>query len=241
MNDRPPGRPPLVPTLNCLGLAAALLCLCLLPFVLVDVLSRALEKLHLTPPAAGVTVVLILLGGLVNIPVYRVRRDDEQPEDPAAPFVAWVLPPNLQRYRHETVIAVNFGGCVVPAALAGWLVYHLSREGGWPLTALGVALAANTAVCYAASRPVRGVGVVMPGLLSPLTAVGATWLLLLAPEYEAARAPVAFVAGVLGPLLGADLLRLRDVTRVEIGMLSIGGAGTFDGIVLSGVLAAFLA
>jgi uncharacterized membrane protein len=53
--------------------------------------------------------------------------------------------------------------------------------------------------------------------------------------------PVAFVAGVLGPLVGADLLHLREIPRVATGMASIGGAGTFDGIVLSGILAAYLA
>ena len=56
-----------------------------------------------------------------------------------------------------------------------------------------------------------------------------------------ARAPVAFVAGVAGPLIGADLLNLRRISGLSIGVLSIGGAGTFDGIVLSGVLAALLA
>ena len=69
-------------------------------------------------------------------------------------------------------------------------------------------------------------------------AVGLTWLLG-APEDL--RASVAFTAGVLGPLIGADLMHLRDISRMSVGVLSIGGAGTFDGIVLSGVLAALAA
>ena len=60
-------------------------------------------------------------------------------------------------------------------------------------------------------------------------------------SFQTRGAPVAFVAGVLGPLVGADLMLLKDITRVSAGMLSIGGAGTFDGIVLSGMLAALLA
>lgn len=47
--------------------------------------------------------------------------------------------------------------------------------------------------------------------------------------------------GVLGPLIGADLLHLRDIEAAESGVVSIGGAGTFDGIVLSGIIAAYLA
>jgi uncharacterized membrane protein len=52
---------------------------------------------------------------------------------------------------------------------------------------------------------------------------------------------IAYVAGNLGPLVGADLLHLKEILRVPAGMLSFGGAGTFDGIVLSGILAALLA
>jgi uncharacterized membrane protein len=54
-------------------------------------------------------------------------------------------------------------------------------------------------------------------------------------------APVAFVAGTLGPLIGADLLHLREIEESAVGVASIGGAGTFDGIVLSGIIAAYLA
>jgi uncharacterized membrane protein len=62
--------------------------------------------------------------------------------------------------------------------------------------------------------------------------------MLLAPDIAP---PVAFVVGVTGPLVGADLLHLRDIHLTETGVVSIGGAGTFDGIVLSGVVAAYLA
>ncbi|MCF8024780.1 MAG: DUF1614 domain-containing protein [Desulfobacteraceae bacterium] len=51
----------------------------------------------------------------------------------------------------------------------------------------------------------------------------------------------AFCAGVLGPLIGADLLHLKEIGKLNTGVASIGGAGTFDGIVLSGLLATLLA
>lgn len=83
------------------------------------------------------------------------------------------------------------------------------------------------------AKPVEGIGIAMPGLLPPL--IAAMSALLLVPDQAP---PVAFAAGVLGPLIGADLLHLRDVSQ---GSISIGGAGTFDGIVLSGIVAAYLA
>ena len=65
--------------------------------------------------------------------------------------------------------------------------------------------------------------------------MSAVWLV---PEQAP---PVAFVAEVLGPLIGADQLHLRDIETLETGIASIEGAGTFDGIVLSGIVAAYLA
>ena len=62
--------------------------------------------------------------------------------------------------------------------------------------------------------------------------------LLLVPEQTP---PVALAAGVLGPLIGADLLHLRGIEVIETGVARISGAGTFDGIVLSGIVAAYLA
>jgi uncharacterized membrane protein len=76
----------------------------------------------------------------------------------------------------------------------------------------------------------------MPGLVPAL--IAAVLALLLAPDQAA---PVAFVAGVAGPLIGADLLHLKDIEKSAVGIASIGGAGTFDGIVLSGIVAAYLA
>ena len=83
----------------------------------------------------------------------------------------------------------------------------------------------------------QGVGILLPGLVP--AAVAAILALIFAPS--AAAAPVAYVAGVAGPLIGADLLHLKEIEQSTVGMASIGGAGTFDGIVLAGIVAAYLA
>ena len=86
------------------------------------------------------------------------------------------------------------------------------------------------------TRPNTRHGVLRPGLVP--AAVAAILALIFAPS-EAA--PVAYVAGVAGPLIGADLLHLKEIEQSAVGVASIGGAGTFDGIVLSGIVAAYLA
>jgi uncharacterized membrane protein len=94
-----------------------------------------------------------------------------------------------------------------------------------------VAGIANIAVCYFLARPVQGVGVLLPGLVP--AAVAAILALIFAPS-EAA--PVAYVAAVAGPLIGADLLHLNEIEQSAVGMASIVGAGTFDGIILSDIV-----
>jgi uncharacterized membrane protein len=142
----------------------------------------------------------------------------------------------LQRERRETVIAVNVGGCLIPVALAVYETAHLVMAGWRPVSGLLLAIFINTVACYWLAKPIEGIGIAMPGLFPPLLA--AISALFLVPDQAP---PVAFVAGVLGPLIGADLLHLRDIEKIATGIASIGGAGTFDGIVLSGIVAAYLA
>jgi uncharacterized membrane protein len=63
-------------------------------------------------------------------------------------------------------------------------------------------------------------------------------VLLIAPENSA---PLAYICGTMGVLLGADLLRLNDIRKIGTPVASIGGAGTFDGIFLTGIVAVLLA
>ena len=58
---------------------------------------------------------------------------------------------------------------------------------------------------------------------------------------RAHAAPLAYIAGSLGTLIGADLLNLPLITQMEAPVMSIGGAGTFDAIFLTGLLAGLLA
>jgi uncharacterized membrane protein len=54
-------------------------------------------------------------------------------------------------------------------------------------------------------------------------------------------AALAYVSGSLGTLIGADLLNLDAVRELGAPVASIGGAGTFDGIFLTGIMAVLLA
>jgi len=85
------------------------------------------------------------------------------------------------------------------------------------------------------ARPVAGVGIVMPAWIPPLISAGLAFLLA-----RDNPAPVAYISGVLGTLIGADLLNWPRFKKLGAQLISIGGAGVFDGIFLSGILAALI-
>jgi uncharacterized membrane protein len=92
-----------------------------------------------------------------------------------------------------------------------------------------------TVVAHLLARPARGVGITLPGFIPPLVAAGIA--LAVAPHMAA---PVAFVSGTLGTLIGADILNLPRLRELGGGIASIGGASTFDGVFLSGIMAVLL-
>jgi uncharacterized membrane protein len=202
----------------------------LFPFVLGPLVGESLHKLHLSKDMAIFITAGVLVGSFINFPLYRIARDSAVPVDPLAHFGVSGF---MQRWQSETIIAVNLGGCIIPLALALYELTMLDQAG---LRAAGIASLVNIIVCFFIARPVPGVGILIPGLIPP--AVAAATAILLARQDAPA---VAFIAGVSGVLIGADVFHLRDITRAPIGVASIGGAGSFDGIVLSGIIAAYLA
>ena len=208
----------------------------LLPLLFGQLMVGALTKLHLGQDAIVALVMAIILGGFINLPVKRIVRDYPVSSHPLTVFGLHGVAPRWDRAHPETVIAVNVGGCIVPSLLALYELVHLDFTDGQVVVALIVAACANIFACYRVARPVAGIGIVMPTLVSPL--VASATALLMCPEQAA---PIAFIAGVAGPLIGADLLHLKEIEEIAVGMASIGGAGTFDGIVLSGIIAAYLA
>jgi uncharacterized membrane protein len=93
-----------------------------------------------------------------------------------------------------------------------------------------------TVVVHALARIVPGVGIAVPMFVPPLAAalVGLVLAFRRAP-------PVAYVSGSMGALIGADLLNLPRIAELAAPVVSIGGAGTFDGVFLTGIIAGLLA
>jgi uncharacterized membrane protein len=207
----------------------------LLPFFLANVFLTALAKLGLGPTSSLLVALGIFLGGAVNIPVAQIEQTELVEYQPTQLLGLGRLLSRPVKRQTYTTIAVNLGGCLVPTALAGYQMARVALEAPSTLLALGTALILNVGLCYYFATPIPQKGIA----LQPLIPAGAAALtgLALAPEWAP---PIAFSAGVLGPLIGADLLHLDDIAEIGTGMASIGGAGTFDGVVLSGLVATLL-
>ncbi len=199
----------------------------LLRYVLV---GYVYERLGLSRRAALTILFAALLGSGINIPV--VRLPGQRVIEPrVVDFfgIQYVIPQVVE--RGTTVIAVNVGGAVIPVLLSMYLIarHGIKRRG---LLAIGVVIL----VTYLVARPVPGVGIALPPLLPSLITAAAAILL------DRQGAPrTAFIAGTLGTLIGADLLNLGNLQDLGAPVASIGGAGTFDGIFLTGVIAVLLA
>ena len=201
-----------------------------LAFVQMGVISVAFEKLGLSRDSAFLLLLTTLFGSLINLPLFTFDASWTPAELP--PPIRQIFRFDRPAFGGRTMVAANVGGCVTPVAFSIYLLAHTAV----PFLDVVLAVATVAAAAHSFSRPLPGIGIGMPIFIAPLTAALAA--LLLDPEQ---RAVLAYVGGTLGVLIGADLLRLSDIRRLGVPVASIGGAGTFDGIFVTGVIAVLLA
>jgi uncharacterized membrane protein len=216
-------------------LLIVLFLLILLPWLFLDVLSVALWKLGITPVLAPFIVLVMFIGSLINIPILRESIATQLLHHPLSIWGLERYWPKMQQRVTERVIAINVGGFVVPMLLVMYEILIIMTRHPTVLLPLGIALLINIVLCYSLARPIPQIGITLPALIPGI--VAAISALSLAPNLAA---PVAFCAGVLGPVIGADLMYLNKIRETQVGLASIGGAGTFDGIVISGLVAVLL-
>ena len=193
-------------------------------------LSTAFARLGIPPGTLFTLLFLCIAGSMVNIPIKKIRIDDAPEEWPAISYFGVPFHPPRWKTPREMILAVNVGGAVIPSCLSIYLLVH----GANPVRML-LALALVCAVVYKMARPIPGMGLATPMFIPPLTA--ALVSVVINPQWAA---PTAYVAGTLGTLIGADILHLDKLKELKAPVASIGGAGTFDGIFLTGILAVLL-
>ncbi len=196
----------------------------------IGLLSRVSTALGIDPLAVTMILFASLVGSYVNIPIARLPGERvvtrEVMEFMGIPFLAPVAVD-----WPGTVLAINVGGAVIPILVS---LYLLIRYELWTLGLIAVVIVAF--FVHQMAVPVPGLGISVPTFVPPLLAAFAA--LVLSRRFAA---PIAYIGGSIGVLVGADLLNLGLLRSLGAPVASIGGAGTFDGVFLTGVIAVVLA
>ncbi|MCK9375779.1 MAG: DUF1614 domain-containing protein [Syntrophobacterales bacterium] len=211
---------------------AFLFFLFLLVLILVEVgvLQYAYQKIGIDRRYVFTILLLSLLGSYVNLPVFQLPPEVVKSDGIISFFGVPYVIPRVTEWP-GTVVAVNLGGAVIPTILS---VYLMAKNRLFVQSLVGVTVVA--AIVHHLSYPVPGMGIAVPTFTPPAVATGIA--LVLSRQYAPA---LAYSAGTLGTLIGADLLNLGKLAGLGAPVASIGGAGTFDGIFTTGILAVLLA
>jgi len=207
------------------------LLLLLMAIVQIGLVSIGFEKLGLSQQSAMLLLFSSLLGSVINLPLITIKAEKPE-EETDIRSMSGLLRPVLLPFTGKTHILVNVGGCLIPVTFSMFLYTHSDIEPGRVLLAIVIV----TAIAYGISRPVPGIGIGMPVFAAPLVAALTAMLV-----DSAHSAPLAYICGTTGVIIGADLLRIKDIRKFGVPFASIGGAGTFDGIFMTGLVAVLLA
>ena len=192
----------------------------ILVLVFLNVVAFSFSRLGMSPGVAVTMLFMMLAGSVINIPLTRrtvVYSREMQ--------FGWFRIP----VRQESGLAINLGGAVIPAAISIYLLFKA------PLPPILASTVLMIIICKFLAKPIPGRGLGMPMFIPPVLAT--LFAVLLAGEMAA---PVAYISGVLGTLIGGDLLNLSKARKLGAGVVSIGGAGVFDGIFLVGIFSVVL-
>ncbi len=188
----------------------------LLMYLYITGIGKALERVGLSRREAGTIVTVTLLLGWIPIPLF--------------PYNGWW-------------VAISLGGGAIPLAIC----YMLMRSRRAPVAESLIGVIIVTTITYFVTRAEEGVGIVadVPFAFAPSVAAGLYALSVFWLDVKKA-APLAYVSGILGTIIGADVFRLRELLSVAADsegtpMLVIGGATIFDMVYITGIVAVFVA
>jgi uncharacterized membrane protein len=218
--------------------------LIIFPFLFLAFRNIYIEGLGLPPETFGIILFLSLMGSYVNIPLSTIetRVPIYTYKKVRTFFVTWRIP-SVEMGIKKTYITINLGGGIVPLIISGYIIFwaipnctiNIIQTYVQMLTVL-IIVAITT---YRSSKIVKGLGIATPMFGPPLMTALSTFVVdVFSPV--GCPAQIAYVGGTLGTLIGADLFNLPKLPELGAPVVSIGGAGTFDGIYLTGIISVLL-
>jgi len=211
----------------------------LIPLLFLGLIGSALSKLGFNIFWIIALIIGMIVGSFVNIPLTKVKSEQQFVRVEHGRLMDRLY--RVPEFSNETVIAVNVGGCVIPVFVSLYILLSaltFTDPAGLYLRCL-VGTAAVAAVVFKTSKPIAGLGIATGFLIPPLCALICGIVLAGGDPFTAVA--VAYISGTIGTLIGADIMNLKNLANAGAPVASVGGAGTFDAIFLSGIIAAFLA
>lgn len=198
----------------------------------------------LPPEAFGAFLFVSLIGSSINLPVTRIksRAPIVTLEEVRFYRVTWRVPHVAMGVR-ETEVTINVGGALVPLAISAYLLFwSIPRCSFNPTISymkLLIVLIVVSLSVNRSARVVKGLGIATPAFVPPaITALATYFVNVILPA--TCPTQIAYIGGTLGTLIGADLMNLNKIADVGAPSVSIGGAGTFDGVYLTGLMSVLL-
>jgi len=137
-------------------------------------------------------------------------------------------------------LGINMGGAVIPILLSIYMTIKKKIS----LKHVGIGILIVTIIAFFVSRPVADKGIVasfpywlLPAFFASLASVFLSW------KNFIKAAPLAYISGTIGVLIGADFLHLPELLGYSVKNVTpaiIGGAVVFDMIFITGILAVIL-
>ncbi len=196
----------------------------------INIFGMAFRKIGFPPEYSVYFLFLSLLGSYVNLPFRKIRSHVPIMQSKVIDFHDTGYEASSLGVERSTSIAINLGGAVIPVIMSIFLSTMAN------LVDMLIGIFVMTIIIHKIARPVKGSGIAIHALLPPLLA--AALALIISPQ----NAPIiAYISGTLGCLIGVDILNLKKFPDLGMKVVSIGGAGTFDAIFLTGIISVLLA
>jgi uncharacterized membrane protein len=218
--------------------------LIIFPFLFLAFRNIYIEGLGLPPETFGIILFLSLMGSYVNIPLSTIetRVPIYTYKKVRTFFVTWRIP-SIEMGVRKTYITINLGGGIVPLIISGYILFkaipNCTTDIFQTYMQLLTVLIIVAITTYRSSKIVKGLGIATPMFGPPLMTALSTFAVdVFSPV--SCPAQIAYVGGTLGTLIGADLFNLPKLPELGAPVVSIGGAGTFDGIYLTGIISVLL-
>jgi uncharacterized membrane protein len=199
-----------------------------------------IDDLGLPPEYVSFFLLLSLIGSYINLPVTTIEsRIPIQTFREMKIFgVTWQIP-SISYGVSRTFIMVNLGGAVMPVITSIYLLIKTIPEcSNNPLStyfATLLVLIIVSILVNKSARIVKGLGIATPAYAPPLITVFSVILIDMFFPLQC-PIPITYIGGTIGTLIGADLMNFNKIPEIGTPLISIGGAGTFDGVFLTGIL-----